>query len=112
MRRQNPGQPDPLPLAAGKVMRIPVGEWHELNQLEELVDSLPDRDLLLLAHRQAERNVLAHRHVAEQRIALKHEPPSDRLRRHSEASFSLRFFDSSMAISVPMEMNARITATM
>ncbi len=74
---ERPRQRDALPLPARELRRIPGAQVVELHQLEQLVD-LP-RDLRVRRppvprpHAQAERDVLEHRHVAEQRVVLEDE---------------------------------------
>ena len=75
--RERAGERDALALAAGELRGIAVGQPVELHQLEQLVHlargSAPRRALAARLHAQAERDVLEHRHVAEQRVVLEHE---------------------------------------
>ncbi len=68
---------DPLPLPARQLGRIALREPVELHEREQLVHLLADRrlarPLAARLHAQPERDVLEHRHVAEQRIVLEHE---------------------------------------
>ena len=75
--RQRARQRDALPLSAGELMRIAVGEPVELHQLQQLVHLAPDfrrsRAARARLHAQAEGDVLEHGHVPEQRVVLEHE---------------------------------------
>ena len=74
---QRPGQGHPLPLPAGKLVRIAVGvmlQLHELQQPHHLVlDEVSRRALLPRPHLQPEGHVLKDRHVAKQGVMLKDE---------------------------------------
>ena len=72
-RRERPRQGDPLPLAAGELRRVAVGVAGELHQLQQLVDPGLDLGPGQLPHLQAEGDVLAHGHVAEQGVVLEDE---------------------------------------
>ena len=73
IRGERPRKGDPLALAARELRRVTVPIGLELHQGEQLVDlglgGLAGR----LADGQAERDVVAHVHVLEQRVALEHE---------------------------------------
>ena len=75
--RERAGQRDALALAAGQLARVAAGQPVELHQIQQFLDPRADRGLVLAdrarLHPQAERDVLEHRHVAEQRVMLKHE---------------------------------------
>ena len=73
-RRERPCQRHALALAAGELIGVPVTEGSQADQLEQLVHPLALRPLVHTAHGQAERDVLAHGHVPEQRVVLEHEP--------------------------------------
>ena len=74
---QGASQRHPLPLAAGELAGIAVGERFELDQRHQLPDALADgacgRAHLARADAQPEGDILEHVHVAEQRIVLEHE---------------------------------------
>lgn len=74
---QRPGERDPLPLSAGKLMRIAVRhafQLHEFQQPHDLeLDQLPRRPLKFRPHTQPEGHVLEHGHVPKQGIVLKYE---------------------------------------
>ena len=80
-RRQRPRQGHPLALAARELRRVTAGVAGKLDQLEQLVDPCFDLGLGKLPHLQAERDVLADRHVAEQRVVLEDEPDAPLLHR-------------------------------
>jgi hypothetical protein len=75
--RERAGERDALALAAGKLVRIAVGEPVELHQLQQRMDLVANGGLRgtlrTRAHAQAERHVLEDRHVAEERVVLEHE---------------------------------------
>ena len=75
--RQRARQRDALPLAAGELVRVAVGQPVELHQLEQLEHLAPDllggRPLRAPLHPQPEGDVLEHGHVPEQRVVLEHE---------------------------------------
>ena len=75
-RRQGPGQGHALPLAAGELRRESLGIAGELDEVQQLVDPLADLNALEACrlHLQPERDVLADRHVPEQRVMLEDEP--------------------------------------
>src|SRR4029453_13321540 len=75
--REGPRERNPLPLTTGELIRIAVPEPRELHELEEILHTSALLGLRLLADRQPERDVLRHRHVAEQREVLEDEadPP-------------------------------------
>ena len=77
------GQRHPLALAAGQLRRVAVLEPVEADDLEQLVDLPGDLGLGPLADRQAEGDVVAHRHVLERRVVLEDEPDAALLRRHA-----------------------------
>ena len=79
--RQRARERDPLPLATGELVGVAVRERRQLDEFQELVDARVLRLLRLLAHRQAERHVLANRHVPEERVVLEHEPDAPVLHR-------------------------------
>ena len=70
---QRTGQRHALLLAAGQLSRQPVAEMIEPHQAQGLRDLRRHLRLRHLAHLEAERDVLGHRHVWKQRIALEHE---------------------------------------
>ena len=74
---ERPGQRDALPLAAGQLRRTTVGHEIELDELEQVADAPVDlgagRPPVAGPDPQAERDVLEHRHVTEERVMLEHE---------------------------------------
>ena len=74
LHRQRPGQRHPLPLAAGELGGIAVGEPVELDQAQQLVHAVGDLRLVPLADLQAEADVLEHGHVLEGGVVLEDEP--------------------------------------
>ena len=77
------GQRHPLALAAGELGRVAVLEAVQPDDLEQLVDAALDLGLGPLADRQAERDVVAHRHVLERRVVLEDEADAALLREDS-----------------------------
>ena len=75
--RERAGERDALALAAGELLRIALVEARELDEVEELhraaADFLARRPGLARADLEAERDVLEHRHVAEERVGLEDE---------------------------------------
>ena len=67
---QSPGQGDPLLLATGQLRGLALGEVGQAHGLEEFVDPLADRVLVLLGRPRTVGHVVAHRHVGEQRVML------------------------------------------
>ena len=76
--RQRARERDALPLSAGQLRRVPIAEVVELHELQQVGDLVGDlvvrRAMRSRSHAEAERDVLEHRHVAEERVVLKHEP--------------------------------------
>ena len=72
-KNQRTGQRHALLLAAGQLSRQPVAEMIEPHQPQRLGDLRRHLRLRHLAHLEAERDVLGHRHVRKQRIALEHQ---------------------------------------
>ena len=70
---QRTGQRHALLLAAGQLPRQPVAEMIEPHQAQGLGDLRRHLGLRYLAHLEAEGDVLGHRHVRKQRVALEHE---------------------------------------
>jgi hypothetical protein len=70
---QRAGQRHALALAAGQLTRIALGQRLEVHQRERLVDARLALAALDLAHLEAEADVLGHRHVRKQRVALEHD---------------------------------------
>ena len=70
--RQRAGQRHALLLAAGKLAGAAAAQPRHLDQRQHLVDACLDLGLRLAQHLQAEADVLRHRHVGEQGIALEH----------------------------------------
>ena len=70
---QRPRQGDALPLPAGELRRVAVGEPLELHQLQQLVGPRPDLAAREPPDFQAEGDVLADGHVPEQGIMLEDE---------------------------------------
>ena len=75
------GERHPLPLAAGELGRVAVLEAVQADDLEQLVDLARDLGLGALADRQAEGDVVAHRHVLERGVVLEDEADAAPLRR-------------------------------
>src|SRR6185503_21349593 len=75
--RERPRERHALPLTAGKLPGVPLGEAVELHEPEELVDLVADLVLWTLADLEAEGHVLAHGEVLEGRVMLEDEadPP-------------------------------------
>ena len=67
------GQRDPLPLAAGELLRLAPGHLLQPDLLQDLADSRRDLGSLQLLPLQAVGDVLRHGHVREQRVGLEHE---------------------------------------
>jgi hypothetical protein len=72
-----------LALAARQLRRVAVAEPRELDEVEQLRDALFDLGGRPATDLQAERDVLAHRHVLERRVVLEDEADTAFLRRHS-----------------------------
>ncbi len=75
---EGPREGDALPLTARELRRISGAKVIELHELEEILD-LPGnfrvrRAPVPRSHSEAERDVLEHRHVSEERVVLKDEP--------------------------------------
>ena len=68
------GHGDALLLASGELAREAITELGEAHDLEELVHRLPDLRALNAARLQAIRDVVGHRHVREERVALEDDP--------------------------------------
>ena len=81
LRRERPGERHPLPLAARELGRVAVAEASSCTSSEQLVDPLADLGLRPLAHRQPERDVVAHGHVLEGGVVLEDEADVPLLRR-------------------------------
>ena len=64
-------------LAAGKLCWITIRQMRKLHHLQQVChfrfDSCGIRALATRQHRQAESDIVEHRHMAEQRVMLKHE---------------------------------------
>ena len=79
--RQSPGQRNPLALPTRQLVGIPVLGTVQLHQLQQLMHPLPDQTFVrpssLGTHPEPESHIVKHRHVAKQRVVLKHEahPP-------------------------------------
>ena len=67
------GEGHALALPAGELVGVALGEGRELDELEQLLDALALHGLGLLAHGQAEGDVLADRHVPEEGVVLEDE---------------------------------------
>ena len=80
LRCERAREPHPLPLSSGELCGVAVPEVLELDEVEELVDPLGDLGLRPLAHLQAERDVVPHRHVLERRVVLEDEADVSLLR--------------------------------
>ena len=79
--RERAGERHALALAAGELGRVALGEAGEPDDPQQLVDARLDLVLGLLADRQAEADVVAHRHVLERRVVLEDEADLALLRR-------------------------------
>ena len=88
--RQRARQRDALALAAGQAAGITIGQPVELHQLQERVNPVANlltrRPRLTRLDAQAERDVLEHRHVPEQRVMLEDEADAALARVASVAS--------------------------
>ena len=71
---QRARQGHPLALATGEFAGIALGVLAQMHQAQGLLDAAGEFSARHLAHAQAEGDVVAHRHVREQRIALKDHP--------------------------------------
>ena len=71
---QRAGQGYTLTLAAGQFPWVAFGMFVQAYQRQGLVDAAGDVGIGHLAHAQAKGDVVAHGHVREQRVALKHHP--------------------------------------
>ncbi len=67
-------QRDALALAAGQLLRVPIGEPRHLDELEQLLHADVPRLLRLLPDPEAEGDVLRDGHVPEQGVVLEDEP--------------------------------------
>ena len=63
-----------LLLAAGELRRQPLIHALERHQAQQLLATLPARPGAHVPHAQRELDVLCHRHMAEQRVVLEHQP--------------------------------------
>src|SRR5881396_2634202 len=81
-RRERARQRHALALTARELIGIEIAEGAELDQLEEVLHTALDLRLRLLADRETETDVVAHRHVAEQRVVLEDEPDAALLHGH------------------------------
>jgi hypothetical protein len=78
---QRPTERDALPLAARERGRPAVEQWREAEQVGNLGHPRAGLLLRLAPHLRAEREVLPHGHVREQRVALEHHRDVARLGR-------------------------------
>ena len=74
MRGQRAGERDALALTARELVRIPPLMTRQLHEVEEFAHARPDRAAFRLAHVERKGDVLLHREVREERVALEHEP--------------------------------------
>ncbi len=72
-RGEGAGEGDALPLAARELGRVAAAERVELHEAEQLVDDGVDLFLRALPDLEAKGDVLAHRHVTEERVVLEDE---------------------------------------
>ena len=79
--RECASEPHPLALAARELRRIAVAEALQLDEVQELVDALPDLGLRSFPHLEPERDVVPHGHVLEGRVVLEDESDVALLRR-------------------------------
>ncbi len=70
---ESAGEGHPLALTARKLRRVAMAECLELDELQQLVDPVPDLGLRALANLQAKGNVVPDGHVLERRIVLEDE---------------------------------------
>src|SRR5262245_5351510 len=70
---QSAGQRNALPLPSGKLARIARLQSVEPNQSQQFVDTFTNFRFGNVAHPQAVADILCHRHVAKERVMLKHE---------------------------------------
>src|SRR5262249_55638535 len=68
------GHGDALLLASGELAREAITELAETHHLEELIHRLPDLRALNAASFQPVRDVVGHRHVGKERVALEDDP--------------------------------------
>ena len=73
---------DALPLTAGKLLRPPVQQIHDVQYAGGVLDPLTDLGTRRTAQAQAEGHVLEHGHVRIQRVVLEHHRDVAVLRRH------------------------------
>ena len=75
--RQRPRERNALALAARQLAGVTSSQPIKLHQIEQFLDARADRCVILAdragLHAQAERDILEHRHVTEQRVMLEHE---------------------------------------
>ncbi|MNC37815.1 hypothetical protein D3C75_863960 [compost metagenome] len=69
---QCPGNRHPLALSAGQCSRESFLKTAQTDNFQHPCHPLPDLRLLQLAQPEAERHIVVHRQMREQRIALKH----------------------------------------
>ena len=79
---ERPRERHPLPLAAGELRGVAVGEAVQLHEREQLVHAGAHLALRTLADGEPERDVLEHRHVLERRVVLEHHADAALLRSH------------------------------
>ncbi|MNE63421.1 hypothetical protein D3C80_1587700 [compost metagenome] len=76
LNRQRARQGHTLFLSTGKLCRETIGQMCQLYHLQQFGDFRLDRrrigTLATRQHGQAKRNIVKHRHMAEQRVVLKH----------------------------------------
>ena len=78
--RERAREPHPLPLPSGELRGVAMPEVLELDEVQKLVDPLGDLGLRPLAHLEAERDVVPHRHVLERGVVLEDEADVSLLR--------------------------------
>ncbi|MOA29874.1 hypothetical protein D3C78_1509160 [compost metagenome] len=79
---QRPGDGDPLLLATGELRRATMGKWLKLHQFEHRIHAAFTFGGGQFANGQRERDVVAHRQMREQRVALEHHADVAFVRRH------------------------------
>ncbi len=73
LQDQGPSDGDALLLPARELGRVAIRHVRQIDELQHLADPAPDLRLPDLAQTQAERDVVEHRQVGKQRVALEHE---------------------------------------
>ena len=72
IRCQSPGKGHPLTLTAGKLLRITLGHRRKPRKLQQFIRAYLDGMVVHILYPQAKGEIIPHRHMAEQRVILKH----------------------------------------